>query len=167
MTRRPPIAAFALAALALSAAAPAAAEQRPGPPLRRLTDNDLLRLAAAPFDKRAMMFKRVVLGRHRAHTVVAIHPCGDVCPQYTRRIIHYDLAPERCAQAGGVVVEELVPVAISVQRKPYCKPAVLARGGRDAALSGTARTARAAVPENGRRARICAATRILYQGTGG
>ncbi|HEX8225342.1 MAG TPA: hypothetical protein VF605_16125 [Allosphingosinicella sp.] len=127
MTRRLPTAAFALAALAVPPAAPAAAEQRPSPPLRRLTDNDLLRHAAAPFDKRAMMFKRVVLGRHRGHAVVAIHPCGDVCPQYTRRIVHYDLAPERCAAAGGVVVEELVPVAIAVRRQPYCKPAVLAR----------------------------------------
>ncbi len=125
MSPLPAIAALAL--LALSAAGPAAAGQRPAQPLRRLTDNDLLRLAAAPFDKRAMMFRRVVLGRHRGHTVVAVHPCGDVCPQYTRRIIHYDVPPERCAQAGGVVVEELVPVAIAVQRKPYCKPAVLAR----------------------------------------
>jgi hypothetical protein len=126
MTPLPPLAALALAALALQ---PALAEQRPSQPLQRLTDNDLLRLAAAPFDKRAMMFKRVVLGRHRGHPVVAIHPCGDVCPQYTRRIIHYDLAPERCAQAGGMVVEELVPMGPAVRRKPFCKPAVLARGG--------------------------------------
>lgn len=129
MSALPATAALALALLALSAAAgPAAAGQRPAAPLRRLTDNDLLRLAAAPFDKRAMMFRRVVLGRHRGRIVVAIHPCGDVCPQYTRRIIHYDVPPERCAQAGGMVVEELVPVAIAVQRKPYCKPRVLARG---------------------------------------
>lgn len=129
MTPRLPLAALALAALALPPAAPAAAEQRPAPPLRRLTDNDLLRLAAAPFDRRAMMFRRLVLGRHRGFAVVADHPCGDVCPQYTRRIIHYDLAPERCAAAGGVVVEELVPMSIAVRRKPFCKPAVLARGG--------------------------------------
>lgn len=122
------LAALALAALAFPAAAPALAGQRPSPPLRRLTDNDLLRLAAAPFDRRAMMFERVVLGRHRGFPVVADHPCGDVCPQYTRRIIHYDLTPERCPAARGVVVVEVVPVSIAVQRKPFCKPAVLARG---------------------------------------
>jgi hypothetical protein len=120
------VAALSLALLA--AAAPAEAEQRPAPRLPLLTDSDLLRLSAAPFDKRAMMFKRLALGRHRGHPVVAIHPCGDVCPQYTRRIIHYDVTPERCAAAGGVVVEELVPVAIAVRRQPFCKPAVLARG---------------------------------------
>ena len=74
-----------------------------------------------------MMFRRLVLGRHNGHVVVADHPCGDVCPQYTRRIIHYDLPPERCAKAGGAVVEELVPVSIAVRRMPYCEPKVLAR----------------------------------------
>jgi hypothetical protein len=74
-----------------------------------------------------MMFRRIVLGRHHGVPVVADHPCGDVCPQYTRRIVHYDLPPERCAETGGVVVEELVPRGIAVRRMPYCEPAVLAR----------------------------------------
>ncbi|HEX8620611.1 MAG TPA: hypothetical protein VF718_01430 [Allosphingosinicella sp.] len=128
-------AAWALAALALQpAAAPSAgpapvsaSARRPAPAIRRLSDADLVRLAAAPFDRRAMMNRRIVLGRHHGLLVVADHPCGDVCPQYTRRIIHYDLAPERCVRAGGVVVEELVPMGIAVLRKPFCEPRVLAR----------------------------------------
>ncbi|MEA3065317.1 MAG: hypothetical protein QOJ27_1769 [Sphingomonadales bacterium] len=113
--------------LALAAPASPAAAAKPAPQLRRLTDRDLLRYAAAPFDHRAMMFRHVILGRHNGAVVVADHPCGDVCPQYTRRIVHYDLAPERCARAGGVVVEELVPAGIAVRRRPYCEPKVLAK----------------------------------------
>ena len=120
-------AALAPALLAGLPAAPApGAAPKPAAKLRNLTDADLVRYAAAPFDHRAMMFKHVVVGRHRGLIVVADHPCGDVCPQYTRRIVHYDVPPERCAKAGGVVVEEMVPVSIAVQRKPFCKPRVLA-----------------------------------------
>jgi hypothetical protein len=127
MTRPWRLAAFALP-LALAAAAPAVpAAAKPAPPLRRVTDRDLLRYAAAPFDRRAMMFRHVVLGRHHGLVVVADHPCGDVCPQYTRRIVHYDVTPERCAKAGGIVVEELVPAGIAVRRRPYCEPKVLAK----------------------------------------
>jgi hypothetical protein len=123
MTRLLPFAALVPALLAAVPSAPAAAK-----PLPRLTDRDVVRLAAAPFDKRKLMFRRLVLGRHDGLALVADHPCGDVCPAATRRIIHYDLAPERCAKAGGVVVEELVPAGIAVRRKPYCEPKVLARG---------------------------------------
>jgi hypothetical protein len=128
MTRRWLAAALALQLLAGAPAAPAAGAKA-APPLRRLSDRELLRYAAAPFDHRAMMFRSIVLGRHNGLIVVADHPCGDVCPQYTRRIVHYDLAPERCARAGGVVVEELVPAGIAVRRRPYCEPKVLAKAG--------------------------------------
>jgi hypothetical protein len=115
--------AFLLVAAALAASAAGA---KGAPDLRRLTDRDLLRFAAAPFDKRKLMFRQIVLGRHRGLRVVADHPCGDVCPDATRRIVHYDIAPERCARAGGAVVEELVPAGIAVMRRPYCEPRVLA-----------------------------------------
>lgn len=93
---------------------------------KALTDADLLNYAHAPFDKRAMMFKRVALGRHRGLPVVADHPCGDVCPVYTRRIVHYDVPLADCARRGGVVRDELVPSGPAVVRRPYCTPAVLA-----------------------------------------
>lgn len=130
MTRPWLLAALAPAFLAAAPAAPASAAAPAGEAgrtsLPRLTDGDLVRLAAAPFDKRRMMFRRSVLGRHRGLVVVADHPCGDVCPAATRRIVHYDLAPERCARSGGVVVEELLP-GIAPTRRPFCLPAVLAR----------------------------------------
>jgi hypothetical protein len=120
---------FVLAiATGLSVAAATAASacgDRPAPQ-RRLTDADLVAYASAEFDKRAMMFKRVPLGRHRGLAVVAIHPCGDVCPAYTRRIVHYDVPLADCERRGGVVREQLVPRGPAVARQPFCLPAALA-----------------------------------------
>lgn len=117
---------LAAAGLALAAATSAAAcGERPASQ-RRLSDSDLKAYASADFDKRAMMFKRVALGRHRGLPVVAIHPCGDVCPVYTRRIVHYDIPVAGCARRGGIVREELMPRGPAVARQPFCVPAVLA-----------------------------------------
>jgi hypothetical protein len=126
----------ALAAVLTLAAGPAEAFCRPQAPpapgpVRRLSDADLLRFAATSFDKRKMMFRRQVVGRHRGTLVVADHPCGDVCPTYTRRIIHYDVDVSACGRVGGVVADEFVPRGPAVMRKPYCKPAVLVRSAPD------------------------------------
>jgi hypothetical protein len=115
------------AGLSLAAATAAEACVDLKGPQRRLSDSDILSYAAAKFDKRAMMFKRVALGRHRGMPVVAIHPCGDVCPVYTRRIVHYDVPVADCARRGGVVRDELMPRGPAVARQPFCVPAVLAR----------------------------------------
>ncbi len=117
-----------LAAAGLSLAAATAASacgERPAPP-RKLSDADLVAYASAAFDKRAMMFKRVPLGRHRGLLVVAIHPCGDVCPVYTRRIVHYVVPIADCERRGGVIREQLGPRGPAVARQPFCLPAVLA-----------------------------------------
>lgn len=116
-----------VAGLSLAGATAAAAcGERPAPQ-RKLSDSDVAAYAAAPFDKRAMMFKRVALGRHRGLPVVAIHPCGDVCPVYTRRIVHYDVPVADCARRGGIVRRELMPRGPAVARQPFCVPAILAR----------------------------------------
>ena len=118
---------LAAAGLSLAAATAAAAcGERPASQ-RRLSASEIAAYAAAPFDKRAMMFKRVALGRHRGLPVVAIHPCGDVCPVYTRRIVHYDVPVADCARRGGIVREELMPRGPAVARQPFCVPAILAR----------------------------------------
>ncbi|HEX8263009.1 MAG TPA: hypothetical protein VF547_09060 [Allosphingosinicella sp.] len=116
---------LALAAAAASCLATAPAAARAGAE-RRLSDADLLAYASQRFDKRAMMFKRVALGRHRGLPVVAIHPCGDVCPVYTRRIVHYDIPLADCARRGGVAVERIMPRGPGIARQPFCVPAVLA-----------------------------------------
>ena len=95
---------------------------------RQLTDADLTAYAAKPFDKRAMMFHRVALGRHHGALVVADFPCGDVCPDYTVRIIHYDAAPgPACARIGGISQTRNIPQGIAVHTESFCVPAVLAK----------------------------------------
>src|SRR5947209_4127841 len=64
-----------------------------------LSDTDLTAYAARPFDKRAMMFKHVVVGVHHGASVVADFPCGDICQDYTTRIIHYDVTPGAACRA--------------------------------------------------------------------
>jgi hypothetical protein len=116
----------AAAGLFLAAATAAAAcGERPAAQ-RNLSDSDIAAYAAARFDKRTMMFKRVALGRHRGLPVIAIHPCGDVCPVYTRRIVHYDVPVDDCARRGGMVRERMIPRGPAVARQPFCVPAILA-----------------------------------------
>jgi hypothetical protein len=94
---------------------------------RPISDANIRAYAGQPFDKAAMMGKRDVLGRRNGVAVIAEYPCSDVCPAYTARIIHYDVAPgPDCDKAGGVVEMRAVPIAIAVEMKPFCVPRVLA-----------------------------------------
>ncbi len=86
--------------------------------------------AGRPWDKAALMNTTVDVGRYRGVPVVAEFPCSDVCPQYTVRIIHYQLPPgASCAGVGGVEKQVLVPVAITVLPKTFCIPEPLAASG--------------------------------------
>jgi hypothetical protein len=94
---------------------------------RSLSDADLTAYAVSPFDHAAMMEKHVVVGLHHGVAVVADFPCSDICPQYTRRIIHYDVAPgAACTAAGGVTQMRETPYSIAVIQKPFCIPKPLA-----------------------------------------
>jgi hypothetical protein len=115
-----------LAALAIIASAvspPTFADSRP----RQLSDADLIAYAARPFDRQAMMEQHIVVGLHHGVPVVADFPCSDVCPNYTTRIIHYDLAPgPACTAAGGVIQVRRVPYSIAMIEKDFCVPRPLA-----------------------------------------
>ena len=93
---------------------------------RRLTDARLLEYAAAPYDKRAMEGKHLSLGLHNGVPVLVDFPCGDLCPTYTVRVIHYDLptGPE-CAARGGVVKSMGVWLGPGQMETPFCFPKVL------------------------------------------
>ena len=65
------------------------------------------------------------LGLHRGVPVILSYTCSDVCPDYTKRIVRYNLLPgEECAQAGGVSKDIVVPRGIGVGLRRYCIPAV-------------------------------------------
>jgi hypothetical protein len=82
--------------------------------------------AGKPWDKAALMHTTVTVGRYNGVPVVAEHPCSDVCPQYTVRIVHFQLpADTSCASVGGVEKQVLVPIAITVRSKTFCVPDAL------------------------------------------
>jgi hypothetical protein len=95
----------------------------------RWTPNDedrrLLEYASARYDKKAMYGKKIALGTNHGTDVVVEFPCGDVCPDYTQRIIHYQ-PPDgsSCAQVGGVEREIVVPSFVFTH-KSFCFPRVL------------------------------------------
>ena len=83
-----------------------------------------------PWDKATLMHTTVDVGTYKGVPVVAEFPCSDVCPQYTKRIIHYRLpAGASCAGVGGVEKEVLVPIAITVRMKTFCIPEPLVASG--------------------------------------
>ena len=86
--------------------------------------------ANKPWDKAALMHTTVELGAYKGIPVIAEFPCSDVCPQYTKRIIHYRLpADATCASVGGVEKQVLVPIAITVLPKTFCIPEPLVASG--------------------------------------
>jgi len=65
------------------------------------------------------------LGTHRGVPVIVSYTCSDLCPDYTKRIVRYNLPPgEECTRAGGISQEILVPMGIGTGRRRYCIPAV-------------------------------------------
>jgi len=115
------------ASMIIAALAAAGASAAAAPKVRRISDAQLVRYAATPFDKRKMMFTREVVGLHRGILVVADYHCGDVCPAYTRRIIRYDVPLADCARRGGVVVSERIVRGIGTANIQVCKPPILAK----------------------------------------
>jgi hypothetical protein len=123
----PRITMFALiTALILASASCAIRASEPA----RLDAAALRAWASQPWNKAALMHTTVEVGRYRNVPVVAEHPCSDVCPQYTVRIIHFRLpADASCASIGGVEKQVLVPIAIAVRSKTFCVPEPLVTSG--------------------------------------
>ena len=99
------------------------------PPSGNLSDEQLLKYAKSPFDKKEMMFKEFILGYHNGTPVVVSFPCSDVCPAYTIRIIAYNVSQSDCESVGGELKSIYVPVAIAVMPKEFCFPKVIVDNG--------------------------------------
>ena len=97
-------------------------------PADSLSDQALLDYAAKPFDKATMAFQHVTVGTHHGARVVADFPCSDLCPAYTTRIIHYEVAPGvTCKAVDGTDQLMTVPRGIAVTEELFCVPTVLAK----------------------------------------
>ncbi|HWU94562.1 MAG TPA: hypothetical protein VN029_03120 [Sphingomonas sp.] len=91
-------------------------------------DAALIALVKKPFDPNGdQRAWRLAIGLHRGVPVVASYVCSDLCPDYTKRIIRYNLrAGPACEAAGGVSKSLTVPMGIGVGQALYCLPAVTA-----------------------------------------
>ena len=114
-----PIAMLAIV-LAMSSTPPAP------PPPPTLTDAALVAFASKPYKPGNAIPASYVLGIHHGAKVWVEFRCGDVCPVYTSRHIHYDVEPgPECDRIGGRVRTDTFVQGIGVARKDFCVPAVL------------------------------------------
>jgi hypothetical protein len=82
--------------------------------------------ASASYDKNHIEKQRVMLGLLAGTPVVADFICSDVCPNYTVRVIHFDLKKDQsCTAADGVEKAMRIPVSIAAMDKVFCFPRVL------------------------------------------
>jgi hypothetical protein len=94
--------------------------------LRAISEGELLEYASMPYDKGRFGASPAVLGALNDVAVRVDYFCSDVCPDYTVRVIHLEVAPERCAQAGGVEKTMVIPIAIAAMTRVFCFPKILA-----------------------------------------
>lgn len=90
-----------------------------------LSDEQLLRYARSSFDGEEMVFRDFVVGYHGGVPVRVSFPCSDVCPQYTVRVIRYDVSLSDCESVGGVVKSIYVPFGIGARSEEFCFPQVI------------------------------------------
>ncbi len=93
-----------------------------------ISDQQIVIASKRHFDATKLLDQRKILGKHNGALVVADYPCGDICPDYTSRHIHYDVqvGPE-CDAVGGVEQLEGVSVAAANEAAAFCIPKVLKR----------------------------------------
>lgn len=113
----------------------------PSPPQRRVEDARIQyeRRDRTPIDDAALiafvrqkfdpMSDRLkwprTLGMHNGTPVMVYYTCSDVCPNYTKRVVRYNVLPgPACERAGGVAKEIVVPMGIGAGRRRFCIPEV-------------------------------------------
>lgn len=90
-----------------------------------LSDKDVLAYQQEAYDRQQFMHKTIAVGSHNGIKVIAEHPCSDVCPQYTVRIVRYSVPIKICHASGGAIGYRIVPHGIAIATKQFCVPAIL------------------------------------------
>lgn len=98
---------------------------------KELSDEELLEYYKSPFDKEKMMFKDMIIGKHKGIPVRVTFPCGDICPDYTIKVVRYDIELSQCEQAGGLVRTIFVPSAAMVMPEEFCFPKIIVENSID------------------------------------
>ena len=96
------------------------------PPIDAAT---VLAFVKEPFDPMAKGRRRLrTLGMLHGVPVVVTYTCSDLCPNYTWRIVRYNvIAGPECDRIGGISKEMVVPRGIGAGRRLYCIPAITDR----------------------------------------
>lgn len=90
-----------------------------------LTDADLVASANSVLSVKEAPLDRM-LGLHKGTPVIVDVRCGDVCPQYTVRIIRYTIDPgPACTKLGGDTATIGVPMGLVTRPQSFCIPHVL------------------------------------------
>jgi hypothetical protein len=90
-----------------------------------LSDRKILSFAKSSYEQREKMHTVEILGYQNGAKIIVEYPCSDLCPAYTKRIIHYDVDVENCAEVDGMVKKISVPFGIAFGPKEFCIPKVL------------------------------------------
>ncbi len=91
----------------------------------KLNDREILSFAKSSYEQSKKMHTQEILGYQNGTKVIVEYPCSDLCPEYTKRIIHYAVDVENCAEADGIVKEISIPMGIAFGPKEFCIPKVL------------------------------------------
>lgn len=94
------------------------------PPVPSISAKEVFAYASAPYD--LVENEHIVLGLLNGSPVVVDFICSDFCPDYTVRVIHYELREDQtCSSVGGVERELRIPVGIAATDEVFCFPKVL------------------------------------------
>jgi hypothetical protein len=95
-------------------------------PPSEVSDEEILAYAISPYNKYKIAQHRLVLGSRGGAIVLAEYICSDLCPEYTVRVVRYELSKDQnCSEVGGIEKEIRIPVAIAAMNKTFCFPKVL------------------------------------------
>lgn len=93
--------------------------------LKEITNEEVLSYASSEYDKKEMSHKSIVLGIHNSLKLLATFRCSDLCPEYTARILHYDVELESCISKGGAIRAITIPMGWGRGPKEHCIPKIL------------------------------------------
>ncbi|AOH84720.1 hypothetical protein AWL63_12830 [Sphingomonas panacis] len=97
-----------------------------GVPSPTLLNDETLRAFAESRLDGTRLNGRNILGQYHGRLVIAEYHCSDLCPDYTVRIIHFDVdAGAKCRAIGGRNATVTIPVGISAMPRKFCVPAIL------------------------------------------
>jgi len=93
-----------------------------------LTDDQLVTHAQAVLANKEGPKDGTQLGVYRGASVAVLVKCGDICPAYTVRVIHF-IVPDgkNCAQIGGADMSAIIPHGIAAGPEAFCIPEPLVK----------------------------------------